>query len=148
MTYAARSRARLAVMRIGELAALSGVSTRTIRYYEAVGLLPAPERSQGGYRSYGEGAAARIGFVRAAQAVGLRLGEIREVVAFRDRGETPCAHVLALLERRAREIEERIAALDQLRGELQALAARGRGLDPSDCAPEDVCHIIRPPRQR
>jgi DNA-binding transcriptional MerR regulator len=54
------------------------------------GLLPAPARPSGGFREHGEEAAARLGFIR-AQAVGLRLGEIREVVAFRDRGDPPAA---------------------------------------------------------
>lgn len=134
----------MAAMRIGELAARAGVTAKAIRHYERVGVLPPPRRTDAGYRDYGEGALARLAFVRAAKAVGLTLGEIREVIAFRERGEAPCAHVLALIERRAAELSQRIAALERLRQELRELAERGRALDPADCAPDAVCHVIRP----
>ena len=129
-------------MRIGELARRAGVTTRTIRHYERIGVLPAPERTESGYRLYTEDALARLAFVRAAQTVGLTLGEIREVIAFRDRGEAPCGHVLALVERRAAEPAGRIAEMQRLRVELRSLAERARTLDPADCAEDDVCHII------
>ncbi|MGW1553897.1 MerR family DNA-binding transcriptional regulator, partial [Streptomyces sp. NPDC002346] len=58
-------------MRIGELATQAGLSTKTIRFYEEAGLLPAPPRTSGGYRDYPEQAATRLSFVRDAQAAGL-----------------------------------------------------------------------------
>jgi MerR family transcriptional regulator, copper efflux regulator len=81
-------------MRIGELAERSGVSAKTIRYYEDIGLLPAPARLASGYRDYEPSTLDRLAFIRAAQAVGLSLGEIRGIVALRDEGQTPCGHVL------------------------------------------------------
>ncbi len=129
-------------MRIGELAARSGVPVKTIRYYEEVGVLAPAERTPSGYRDYDESAIDRLAFVRAAQAVGLTLGEIRQVVALRERGETPCTHVVDLLERRASEIGQRIAEMQHLRGELRRLADRAQGLDPADCDPNRVCHVI------
>ena len=129
-------------MRIGELARRADVTTRAIRHYERISVLPAAERTQGGYRDYGEDALMRLAFVRSAQAVGLTLGEIREVIAFRDRGESPCAHVLALLERRSSELSRRIREMQSLRTELEALAVRARTLDPADCSEGDVCHIV------
>jgi DNA-binding transcriptional MerR regulator len=95
-----------------------------------------------GYRVYTDAALARLAFVRAAQAVGLTLGEIREVVAFRDRGETPCAHVVALVERREAELVERIGEMQRLHVEPEALVERARTLDPHDCSQDDVCRII------
>jgi MerR family transcriptional regulator, copper efflux regulator len=68
-------------MRIGQLAEQAGISTKAIRYYEQIGILGPPERTATGYRSYDEAALGRLGFVRAAQAVGLTLGEIRHVIA-------------------------------------------------------------------
>jgi DNA-binding transcriptional MerR regulator len=133
-------------MRIGELAAEAGVTTKAIRYYERIGVLPTAARTEAGYREYDSGTLARLRFVGAAQAVGLRLGEIREVIAFRDRGEAPCGHVLELIGRRAGEIGARIEELDRLRAELVALAERGRGLDPGDCGPDGICHVIEPAR--
>jgi hypothetical protein len=81
-------------------------------------------------------------FVRAAQALGLTLGEIRQIVAFRDQGTAPCAHVSALLQRHAAGLDHRIAELKRLRGEIQGLAERAATLDPAQCPPERVCHII------
>lgn len=129
-------------MRISEVAGRAGVSTKTLRYYEEIGLLPPPDRTPSGYREYSPGVLDRLAFIRAAQAVGLTLGEIREVVAFRDRGETPCAQVLDLIERRRNELDARIEELGRLRGELDRLARRARTLNPADCLPANVCHLI------
>ena len=129
-------------MRIGEVADRFGVPAKTIRYYEAVGLLPAAEREANGYRSYGADIMQRLTFIRAAHASGLTLGEIRSIIAFRDRGETPCNHVRDLIDRRAAQIDDQIAELQRLRAELARLARRARRLDPADCQPADVCHII------
>jgi MerR family copper efflux transcriptional regulator len=129
-------------MRIGELAERAGISTKAIRYYEQVGILAPPPRTASGYRSYDEAALGRLGFARAAQAVGLTLGEIRQVVAFRDDGQAPCAHVTDLLRRHAADLEARIAELQRLRGELRQLAERAATLDPEQCPPERVCHVI------
>jgi MerR family transcriptional regulator, copper efflux regulator len=129
-------------MRIGELAEQAGISTKAIRYYEQVGILAPPARTPSGYRAYDEVALGRLGFVRAAQAVGLSLGEIRQVIAFRDNGQAPCVHVTDLLQRHAAELDARIRELQQLRGELQQLAERAATLDAEHCPPERVCHII------
>ena len=129
-------------MRIGELAKQAGITTKTIRYYEQIGVLPPPARTPSGYRSYDQAALGRLGFVRAAQALGLTLGEIRQIIAFRDDGQAPCAHVTDLLGRQAADLDARIRQLQQLRGELRQLAERATTLDPDHCPPERVCHII------
>lgn len=121
------------------------MTTKTIRYYESIGLLPAPERAANGYRKYGNSMLQRLGFIRAAQASGLTLGEIRSILAFRDRGETPCDHVRELIDRRASEIDARITELERMRADLAALGRRARHLDPADCQPAAVCHIIKTP---
>ena len=133
-------------MQIGELARRSGLSTKTIRYYEDIGVLPEPARTPSGYREYKAATLDRLAFIRGAQAAGLTLGEIREVVALRDRGETPCGHVIALLAERAAEVDGRIAELHRLRRDLARLARRARALDPADCSPDRICHIIGPTR--
>jgi MerR family transcriptional regulator, copper efflux regulator len=133
-------------VRIGELADRSGVPVKTIRYYEEIGVLAPAARMASGYRDYDDPALDRLAFIRAAQAVGLTLGEIREIVALRDRGETPCTHVVELLEHRADEIGRRIAELQRLQGDLVRLAARAERLDAADCDPRSVCHVIAPRR--
>ncbi len=129
-------------MRIGELAAGAGLSTKALRYYESIGILPAPARTASGYRDYSDDALDVLGFVRSAQTVGLTLGEIREILAYRDRGEAPCAHVVDVIRRRAAMIEEQIAALERTQAELRRLERRARSLRPEDCAPSQVCHVI------
>lgn len=134
-------------MRIGEVVACSGITDKTLRFYEDIGVLDAPDRTSSGYRDYESGVLDRLAFIRAAQAVGLSLGEIREIIAMRDRGEVPCAHVLELLTSRSSEVEARIAELQRLRGELRRLALRARNLDPTDCDPARVCHLIAPSKR-
>lgn len=131
-------------MRIGELATRSGVSTKTIRYYEDIGLLPPPLRLPSGYRDYDGSALDRLAFIRAAQAVGLSLGEIRSIVALRDGGETPCGYVVDLLRSRSAELDRRIAELRSLRVELHRLVQRAEDLDPANCDPGRICHLIGP----
>jgi MerR family copper efflux transcriptional regulator len=131
-------------MKIGELAERAGTSVKTIRYYDRVGVLCPQQRSGSGYRLYGEDALDRYRFVRAAQAVGLRLGEIRQIIALRDRGEAPCGFVVELIGRRASELDARIAELVALRDELRRLDRRARRLDPRRCDPRLVCHVIDP----
>ena len=131
-------------MLIGELAARTRVPPKTIRYYEEVDLMAPPARTSSGYRDYDELAVERLKFIRGAQGLGLGLGEIREVVAYRDRGETPCAHVLDLLQRRSRELGERIDELRRSQKELEKLARRARRLNPKDCAPSQICHLLAP----
>ena len=129
-------------MKIGQLASRTGVPARTIRYYEAIGVLPESSRTSSGYRTYGEDAVESLEFIRSAQAVGFTLGEIREIVALRDRGKTPCQYVLEVLAARAGQIEERIAQLHALREEINRLARRAARLDPADCDPREVCHLM------
>ena len=132
-------------MRIGDLARRSGVTAKTIRYYEDIGLVEAPARTPSGYRDYEPAAIDRLAFIRAAQAIGLTLGEVRSITALRDDGKTPCGHVLDLLRRRADELDRRIAELRSLRSELRRLVDRAEGLDPADCDPSRVCHLIGQP---
>jgi MerR family copper efflux transcriptional regulator len=129
-------------MRIGAVAQQAGLSTKAIRYYESIGVLAQPDRTASGYRDYTPETCERLRFIRSAQAVGLSLGEIREILAYRDRGETPCSHVRELIRRRATQIDQEIAQLETMRTELRRLERRARTLRPEDCAPLDVCHVI------
>ncbi|MER7847046.1 heavy metal-responsive transcriptional regulator [Kitasatospora sp. NPDC096077] len=131
-------------MRIGELAARAGVSTKAVRFYEQAGLLPAPPRTPGGYRDYPPRAADRLAFVRGAQAAGLTLGEIREVLRIRDDGQAPCGHVTALLAEHLRAVEQRIAELTRARAELLRLTGTAAATDPATCTEDDICRILSP----
>ncbi|HEY3211360.1 MAG TPA: heavy metal-responsive transcriptional regulator [Actinomycetota bacterium] len=135
-------------MRIGELAQRTGVPTKTIRYYEDIGAMPPASRTSSGYRDFGPDAMSRLQFIRAAQSIGLSLGEIREIVAFRDRGESPCAHVSGLIELHANDLAERIQALEEMRRELIRLAKVARRATSRPGKGAAVCHIIESARPR
>ena len=126
-------------MRIGELADTVSVPAKTIRYYEQIGLLPEPSRHANGYRAYDVSAADRLRFVKSAQAVGFTLAEIKEILSLRDSGEEPCGHVLALVDRRARDITDQIAALERMQADLRQLAARARAASGNHGS---YCHLI------
>ncbi|MBW3577428.1 MAG: heavy metal-responsive transcriptional regulator [Actinobacteria bacterium] len=111
-------------MRIGELADEVGVDPKTIRYYESIALLPEPPRTAAGYRHYGPEDVERLAFVRRATELDLRLDEIREILALRDRGVRPCDYVLEVARQRITELDQRIVQMRQARNELERLLAR------------------------
>lgn len=129
-------------MRIGELGQRVGLSAKTVRYYEGIGILWPAARTASGYRSYSEDAVARLKFVRKAKDLGLTLADIRDILTVRDRGESPCPYVLELLDRKIAELERRISGLRALRYSLlaarQVAAAIPLEAVPTSC----VCHII------
>ena len=129
-------------MLIGELAESVGLPSQTIRFYEREGLLPPANRGANGYRVYDETTLKRLGFIRAAQAAGLTLGEIRSIVDLRDDGDVPCGHVTALLHAKLDTVRVRQRELDALASELEHLLTRSQRLDPGDCADTDICHIL------
>ncbi len=132
----------MAGMRIGELAKKLDLNTQTVRYYERVGLLPEPERTEAGYRIYGEEDEQRLRFIRNARNVGLTLGEVKEVLAFHERGERPCTYVTDTIARRAEEVERQISELTEFKSELNRLYESARSEPRQEPAPGSYCHII------
>lgn len=133
-------------MLIGELAASTRVSTKTLRFYEAKGLLPEPPRTPAGYREYPRQAVARVAFIKQAQAAGLTLAQIDQILAVRDGGRPPCNHVSGLVDARLEEVTERLHELERVRAELLTLRERLADLDPTDCRDADICAAISAPR--
>ena len=131
-------------MRIGELAELTGTTTKTIRYYESIHLLPEVSRSSGGYRIYDAEAVDRLSFIREAQSSGLTLTEIQSILELKEAGATSCEHTHALLQKHLEELDAQIARLQRARDDLTAMAQRATGLDPSDCADPNRCQVISP----
>jgi len=129
-------------MLIGDLAAAAGLSAKTIRFYEQAGLLPAPPRTPGGYRDYPPQTAARLAFIRQAQAAGLTLAEIGGILRIRDSGQAPCQHVTALIGQHLAQVEQRIAELSATRKALAGLQRRAVATDPGDCADAAICVIL------
>lgn len=110
-------------MNIGKLAAATGVSPDTLRYYEKEGLIDAPSRAANGYRHYDDAHVARVRFVRSAQALGFSLAEIREIVPRLAAGSFGRSEIEARLHAKLAEIEAHIRQLEQLRQELQSTFA-------------------------
>ena len=115
------------------LAADAGLSADTIRFYEEAGLLRASGRSSSGYRLFDPHQVERVRFIKGAQAVGLRLREIRELLDIRDRGLCPCGHTAELLKKRVSEVDTELESLARLRRELLGLAER---VPVAECPPD------------
>ena len=126
-------------MLIGEVAEVTGVSTKALRFYEDEGLLHQPDRTSGGYRDYRPDVIDRVVFIRQAQAAGLTLSQIAEVLTVRDGGRAPCGHVARLVADRLADVEARLTELEHTRTQLRELRSRLDELDPADCPPDDIC---------
>lgn len=106
---------------IGEVAGQIGINTKTIRYYEEINLLPESERIENNYRVYSKDTVQRLRFIKKAQGLGFTLREIKEILTLRDSGVKPCNHVRVLLAQKIIDIEQKLAELASLRGELKKL---------------------------
>ena len=104
---------------IGELAKLTRVKIPTIRYYEQIGLIPAPPRTQGKQRRYDAPEAARLNFIRHARELGFELNAIRELLDLSAQPERSCAEADRIARHHLIEVDRRIAKLTALREELQ-----------------------------
>lgn len=124
---------------IGQVAVQAGVRVDTVRYYEHAGLLPAPARTTGDHRRYGPATLDRLLFIRGAQRLGLRLAEIRELLAVRDTGVCACEPAETLLRRRVADIDAEMARMTALRTELTRMLERMPGPDCPDPVPGTWC---------
>ena len=128
-----------AAMTIATVAGRIGVRPDTIRYYERVGLLPAAERTTGEHRRYSPAVIDRLQFIRGAQRLGLRLAEIRDLLAVRDTGTCACGPAETLLRHHLAEIDTEMARLATLRGELATMLDHMPGPDCIDPLPGTWC---------
>ncbi len=120
-------------MNIGEVAAAIGLPAKTIRYYESVGLIDPPARSEGNYRLYDERQVQTLRFIQHARQLGFSVKEVAALVAlWRDRRRAS-ADVRRLALRHLDEIDARIAELRRMRQTLQGLVERCHGDHRPDC---------------
>ena len=111
------------VLTISEVRELTGLTARTIRYYEEVGLLPGVRRRAGGRRVYGRDEVERLGFITRLKALGLALGEIKDLNAVYAIGGSThdmLRRLDELLSRHESDLEERVTALEGLQGEIRS----------------------------
>lgn len=106
---------------IGTVATELGVNRRTLRYYEALGLLPRPPRTKSGYRVYDGQTGFRIRFIRKAKSLGLTLKEIQAILEIYSSGKPPCSSFQRLLQAHVRRVDTQIQRLRSLRNDLQHL---------------------------
>lgn len=128
---------------IGNVAGLAGVSVQTVRYYERLGLLPAAQRTESGYRVYSPQTVERLQFIRQAQAAGFRLDEIREILRLKYAGQSPCDCVRGLLERKLKEVERQMAELARFRRELRQTLKSSQELRRLPHSASAICPIIQ-----
>jgi DNA-binding transcriptional MerR regulator len=130
-------------MQINQLADLTGVSPKTIRYYESIGVLPEPHRGPNGYRQYEEGVVERLKLVAGARRLEFSLDDITEIIAMRDGREAPCGVMLDKLAQKADEIADRIVELQRLEQELRHLHELGQTFPTDDVDGKAcVCHLV------
>lgn len=131
-------------MEIRELVQETGVPAKTIRYYEEIELLPQPKRKPNGYREYSEIDIERLRLVSAARHLDFSLAEIKEIIDLRDRGIAPCGVLLELLDRKAKEISQRIKELKQMQEDLQQLYTLGATFPTDDVEGKNcICHLVK-----
>lgn len=129
---------------IGVLSERSGVNIETIRYYEKIGVMPAPARSAGGYRVYGAGHVKRLHFVRRGRELGFSLDKLRGLLHLVDGHAYTCSEVHALAVGHLKEIRQKIADLRRLERVMSDMAARCTTDQVPECPIIDALFEMRP----
>lgn len=117
---------------IGELSKRTGSNPETVRYYERIGLLPKPARSEGGHRLYGLGHLKRLGFVRHARELGFSVESVRALLKLAER-EQPCADAREIASSHLAEVREKLAALGTMERVLEGMVARCDSEQTPEC---------------
>jgi len=131
-------------MKIQEFSRQTGLSAKTIRYYESIGILPAPQRTPNGYREYEEQHLERARFVAGTRSLELSLDEISELLAMQDQREAPCRTMLNLIKHKADQIAERISLLQQMEKYLRKLYKLGLTFPTDDVDGKNcICHLVK-----
>jgi MerR family transcriptional regulator, mercuric resistance operon regulatory protein len=138
MTPPANTKARVQNLPIGVLSRETGVNIETIRYYERIGLMPEPPRSDGGHRVYDRTHRQRLAFIRRARELGFRLDDIRSLLDLETSQKLACDEVKALTDRHIAEIREKIRDLKELERVLSKLTAQCHGSRVPACPILDV----------
>ncbi len=118
---------------IGTLSKLTGCNIETIRYYERIGLLPAPPRTEGGHRMYEEAHARRLTFIRRSRELGFTIQEVRELLELVDGKRYTCDEVQALTLDHLADVKQKMADLRRLERVLKNMAAQCSGGKLPEC---------------
>ena len=118
---------------IGEAARRSGVKVPTIRYYEQIGLLPVPARTEGNRRQYADADVRRLTFIRHSRELGFEIDAIRTLLALQDDPTQPCGTADQIARARLIEVEHRIRNLNALKAELEVMVEGCRHNRIAEC---------------
>jgi DNA-binding transcriptional MerR regulator len=121
------------ILSIGELARATNTPAETIRYYEKIGLIDAPARTDSNYRSYSEGDRARLRFVRRARELGFAIDQVRTLLHLTDNRDHDCTVADDLVRENLVAVERKIADLNALKEQLLMLKVACRGHTAADC---------------
>lgn len=128
---------------IGVVAHELNINPKTIRYYEEIELIPPAQRTETGYRVYDQADIERLAFILRARALDFSLDDIGEILALRENGEAPCLYVTELVQQQIAAIDDKIAALTQLRHELEEIDQAAQSLPRDSIANKEcICHLI------
>lgn len=119
---------------IGSLSKQTGVKVPTIRYYEKIGLISQPERTEGNQRRYRKDALQRLGFIKHARELGFPISSITALIELQDHPDRSCAEATTIAREQLGDVRERIASLLRLESELVRISegCKGAGM-VSDC---------------
>lgn len=106
---------------IGQLSERTGIKVPTIRFYEQIGLIAAPPRTEGNQRRYGQAEIDRLNFIRNARELGFEVDDIRELLAMSAEPQASCHQADSIAMNHLREVDERIRKLQALRQELSRM---------------------------
>jgi Cu(I)-responsive transcriptional regulator len=120
-------------MNIGAAARASGVSAKMIRHYESVGLFPEANRTEAGYRHYGEKEVNTLRFIRHSRALGFSIEQIRELLGLWQNRRRPSRQVKALAQAHIHELEQKLHELQAMKATLEHLVHCCHGDDRPDC---------------
>jgi DNA-binding transcriptional MerR regulator len=109
------------VLTIGDMSKATGTKVETIRYYERIGLLPAPDRTSGNYRAYGKSDLGRLSFIRRARDLGFGLEQVRELLGLSDQKQRSCKAVDVIARDHLADVNRKLADLKALRRELDSI---------------------------
>ena len=122
----------------GELARRTGVNAETIRYFERIGMVDMPQRTDGGHRIYTERHVRTLGFVRRARSLGFSPDEVRTILKLGGPGRAPCAEVRNLAAHHLEQVQAKIADLIQIERLLTTTIDHCSGQPDSECAVIDM----------
>lgn len=118
---------------IGQLSKETGCKVPTIRYYEKIGLMPAPLRTEGNQRRYGPEHLARLGFIRHCRELGFRQQAVRELMTLANDPDQSCDSVTKIASTHLEEVNSRIVQLQALKLELERMIKVCRGGQIANC---------------